>query len=155
MASYRRTYPAYGARVSRESSQRSCSVCKGHTREGYKQDSCSSSQWIWRTSSTSGPGGSLRDQPGFSGLYLVCFILLGIACRVEAMGSNPSPLPVMSPATSDCLEHYFSVFSYYHVCVDFSGSFDFSLIFHRLITTESFSPILYCRPDVVTLGNPF
>ena len=21
--------------------------------------------------------------------------------------------------------------------------------------TEGFSPILYCRPDVVTLGNPF
>ena len=22
-------------------------------------------------------------------------------------------------------------------------------------TTEGFSPILYCRPDVITLGNPF
>ena len=39
-----------------------------------------------------------------------------------------SPLSDISPATSDCLEPYFSVFSFlffsnYRVCVDFSGSF--------------------------------
>ena len=37
------------------------------------------------------------------------------------------PLSAMSPATSDCLEPYFSgffiLFSNYPVCVDFSGSF--------------------------------
>ena len=44
-----------------------------------------------------------------------------------------SPLSDMSPATSDCLEPYFSgvfiLFSNYRVCVDFSGSFYFLLIF--------------------------
>ena len=45
-----------------------------------------------------------------------------------------SPLSDMSPATSDCLEPYFSggfyfiLFSNYRVCVDFSGSFYFFLI---------------------------
>ena len=44
-----------------------------------------------------------------------------------------SPLSDMSPATSDCLEPYFSrggggVISNYRVCVDFSGSFYFFLI---------------------------
>ena len=43
-----------------------------------------------------------------------------------------SPLSDMSPATSDCLEPYFSggfiSFSNYRVCVDFSGSFYFFLI---------------------------
>ena len=43
-----------------------------------------------------------------------------------------SPLSDMSPATSDCLETYFSggfiLFSNYRVCVDFSGSFYFFLI---------------------------
>ena len=42
------------------------------------------------------------------------------------------PLSDMSPATSDCLETYFSggfiLFSNYRVCVDFSGSFYFFLI---------------------------
>ena len=45
-----------------------------------------------------------------------------------------SPLSDMSPATSDCLEPYFSGFSFlffskYRVFVDFSGSFDFLLVF--------------------------
>ena len=45
-----------------------------------------------------------------------------------------SSLSDMSPATSDCLEPYFSGFSFlfffnYRVCVDFSGSFYFFLIF--------------------------
>ena len=45
-----------------------------------------------------------------------------------------SPLFDMSPATSDCLELYFSVFSFlffsnYRVCVDFSGSFYLFLTF--------------------------
>ena len=39
----------------------------------------------------------------------------------------------MSPATSDCLETYvsggFILFSNYRVCVDFSGSFYFFLIY--------------------------
>ena len=39
----------------------------------------------------------------------------------------------MSPATSDCLELYFSVFfllfSNYRVCVEFSGSFFFFFFF--------------------------
>ena len=43
-----------------------------------------------------------------------------------------SPLPDMSPATSDCLEPYFYeffiLFSNYRVCVDFSGFFYFFLI---------------------------
>ena len=39
-----------------------------------------------------------------------------------------SSLSDMSPATSDCLEHYF-VFSNYHVCVDFSGFFYLFLFF--------------------------
>ena len=43
-----------------------------------------------------------------------------------------SPLSDMSPATSDCLETYFSggfiLFLNYRVCVDFSGSFYFFLI---------------------------
>ena len=45
-----------------------------------------------------------------------------------------SRLSDMSPATSDCLEPYFSVvfFSNYRVCVDFSGSFYFFLIFHGM-----------------------
>ena len=34
-----------------------------------------------------------------------------------------SPLPDMSPATSDCLESYVSVFFPIIACVDFSGSF--------------------------------
>ena len=41
-------------------------------------------------------------------ILLVCFILLGLACRVGAMGFHLSPLSDMSPATSDCLEPYFS-----------------------------------------------
>ena len=57
-------------------------------------------------------------------------------------GSNGlylSPLSNMSPATSDCLEPYFSVFlllffSNYRVCVDFSGSFYCFLVFHILYT---------------------
>ena len=47
-----------------------------------------------------------------------------------------SPLSDMSPATSDCLEPYFSVFfssflffSNYRVCVDFSGAFYFLFFF--------------------------
>ena len=45
-----------------------------------------------------------------------------------------SPLSNMSPATSDCLEPYFSgvFFSNYRMCVDFSGSFYFFLIFHKM-----------------------
>ena len=49
-----------------------------------------------------------------------------------------SPLSDMSPATSDCLEPYFSggfffFFSNYRVCVDFFGSFYFFLIsFHNV-----------------------
>ena len=43
------------------------------------------------------------------------------------------PLSDMSPATSDCLEPYFSefffFFSNYRVCVDFSGSFSLFLTF--------------------------
>ena len=43
-----------------------------------------------------------------------------------------SPLSDMSPATSDCLEPYFSggfiLFPNYRVCVDFSGSFYLFLI---------------------------
>ena len=50
-----------------------------------------------------------------------------------------SPLFDMSPATSDCLEPYFSgggvlFFSNYRVCVDFSGSFYFFLIFFTMCT---------------------
>ena len=44
----------------------------------------------------------------------------------------PLPTPIRVPATSDCLETYFSggfiLFSNYRVCVDFSGSFYFFLI---------------------------
>ena len=47
-----------------------------------------------------------------------------------------SPLSDMSPATSDCLETYFSggfiLFSNYRVCVDFSGSFYFKALHGRL-----------------------
>ena len=47
-----------------------------------------------------------------------------------------SPLSDMSPATSDCLEPYFSgvfsFFSNYRVCVDFSGSFYLFFIFHNV-----------------------
>ena len=47
-------------------------------------------------------------------------------------GLHLSPLSDMSPATSDCLEPYFSgefyFISNYRVCVDFSGSFYFFLI---------------------------
>ena len=51
-----------------------------------------------------------------------------------------SPLSDMSPATSDCLEPYFSVFlflffSNYRVCVDFSGFF-YSFDFFHNVTTE-------------------
>ena len=48
-----------------------------------------------------------------------------------------SPLSDMSPARSDCLETYFSgVFSpNYRVCVDFSGPFYLSLIFHNMYHT--------------------
>ena len=56
--------------------------------------------------------------------------------RVSSGSDGPylSPLSDMSPATSDCLEPYFSGFflSNYRVCVDFSGSFYFSLIFHNM-----------------------
>ena len=50
-----------------------------------------------------------------------------------------SPLFDMSPATSDCLEPYFSgggvlFFSNYRVCVDFSGSFYLFLIFFTMLT---------------------
>ena len=50
-----------------------------------------------------------------------------------------SPLFDMSPATSDCLETcfsgiYFILFSKYCVCVDFSGSFYFFLIFFTMCT---------------------
>ena len=41
-------------------------------------------------------------------ILLVCFILLGLACRVGAMGSIYLFLSDMSPAPSDCLEPYFS-----------------------------------------------
>ena len=66
-------------------------------------------------------------------ILLVCSILLGLACRVGAMGFYLSPLSDMSPATSDCLEPYFSgefffFFSNHRVCVDFSESFYFFLI---------------------------
>ena len=52
-----------------------------------------------------------RASSGSAGLYLI------------------SPLSDMSPATSDCLEPYFSVFfsSNYRVCVDFSGSTHLSI----------------------------
>ena len=46
-----------------------------------------------------------------------------------------SPLSDMSPATSDCLEPYFSVFFLFfsnRVCVDFSGAFYFFLISHNM-----------------------
>ena len=44
------------------------------------------------------------------------------------------PLPDMSPATFDCPEPSDLYFSYYRVCVcvDFSGSFYFTLIFHNV-----------------------
>ena len=48
-----------------------------------------------------------------------------------------SPLSdMLPPATSDCLEPYFSsfLFQYYRVCVDFSGSFYFLLIFFTMCT---------------------
>ena len=48
-----------------------------------------------------------------------------------------SHLSDMSPATSYCLELYFSVFflffSNYRVCVDFSGSFYLFLIFSQCV----------------------
>ena len=54
------------------------------------------------------------------------------------MGSIYFPLSDMSPATSDCLEPYFSVFfllfsNYYRVCVDFSGSFYLFLFFSQCV----------------------
>ena len=49
-----------------------------------------------------------------------------------------SPLSGVSPATSDCLETYISGFflfySNHRVCVDFSGSFYFFLIFFTMYT---------------------
>ena len=56
-------------------------------------------------------------------------------------GSNGlylSPLFDMSPATSDYLEPYFSVFSFlffsnYRVCVDFSASFFFFFFFSQRV----------------------
>ena len=51
-----------------------------------------------------------------------------------------SPLFDTSPATSDCLEPYFSggggglFFSNYRVCVDFSGSFYLFFIFFTMCT---------------------
>ena len=51
----------------------------------------------------------------------------------ESDGLYLSPLSDMSTATSDCLEPIFLggfvLFSNYRVCVDFSGSFYFFLIF--------------------------
>ena len=49
-----------------------------------------------------------------------------------------SPLSDMSPATSDCLEPYFSgefffLFSNYRVCVDFVGSFFFKKFFSQYV----------------------
>ena len=44
-----------------------------------------------------------------------------------------SSLSEISPATSDCLEYFFSVFfPNYRVCVDFSGSFYLSFIFNKI-----------------------
>ena len=61
--------------------------------------------------------------------------LLHSSMPVEATDiflSATSPLSDMSPATSDCLETYFSggfiLFSNYRVCVDFSGYFYLFLI---------------------------
>ena len=66
-------------------------------------------------------------------------MLLGLACRVGAMGSTYLfTLSDVSPATPDCLEPYssgvfFVFFSNYRVRVDFSGSFYF-LIFFTMCT---------------------
>ena len=69
-----------------------------------------------------------------SGLFLMFFWCPCIAINVNVL----SPLSDMSPATSDCLEPYFSefflFFSNYRVCVDFSGSFYFFLIFFTMCT---------------------
>ena len=64
-------------------------------------------------------------------ILLLCFILLGLACRVGAMGSlYISPLSDMSLATSDCLEPYFSGGIFLLSCVCFMGSFDFYGLFY-------------------------
>ena len=65
-------------------------------------------------------------------ILLVCFILLGLACRVGAMGSiyllcltcRLRRLTVWSLIFLGG----FILFSNYRVCVDFSGSFYFFLI---------------------------
>ena len=65
--------------------------------------------------------------------FLVCFILLGLACRVGAMGSiyllcltcRLRRLTVWSLL-------FLGVFPNYGVCVDFSGSLYFALIFHNM-----------------------
>ena len=68
-------------------------------------------------------------------MILDSFCLFHFAWPRVSSGSDGlylSPLSDMSPATSDCLETYFSggliLFSNYRVCVDFSGSFYFFLI---------------------------
>ena len=68
-------------------------------------------------------------------MILDSFCLFHFAWPRVSSGSEGlylSPLSDMSPATSDCLDTYFSggfiLFSNYRVCVDFSGSFYFFLI---------------------------
>ena len=65
-------------------------------------------------------------------MILDSFCLFHFASPRVSSGSEGlylSPLSDMSPATSDCLETYFSggfiLFSNYRVCVDFSGPFLF------------------------------
>ena len=67
-------------------------------------------------------------------MILGSFCLFYFAWPRKSSGSDGlylSPLFDMSPATSDCLEPYFSGFfsPYYCVSVDFSESFYFSLNF--------------------------
>ena len=57
-----------------------------------------------------------------------------------------SPLSDMLPATSDCLEPYFSGFSFlffsnYRVCVDFSGSFFSFCFFSQCVPFLGSSPV--------------
>ena len=70
----------------------------------------------------------------------VCFVLLGLASRVGAMGSiyvlcltcRLRRLTVVW--WSLIFLGFFLFFSNYRVCVDFSGSFYFFLIFHNVYT---------------------
>ena len=62
-------------------------------------------------------------------ILLVCFIFLGLACRVEAMGSIYILCPTCRLRRLIVWSFIFLFFSYDRVCDDFSGSFislDFS-----------------------------